>query len=294
MKPLEIVKELEAMIGLDGRPVAVTLAIETVLIGSFNVPAIQAAEKAGRYAARVVNGIEERFREHQDQGTISVLCVLGSAQDMVAGSCYVLPGDAQDIQGAKRNRLSAQHLLAAIRALTFDQFEKFGSRVLRELGAQKVRVTPQSNDQGIDFYGVLNLGLLQQVPPAFFKLAHDVEIRFAGQAKHYPDRAVGSAAVRELVGAISLARHKTYSNKLGDDLFEDFGLKPFNPLLALLFSTGEITSGARSLSSGAGVIVKSGEQIAVFLADRGVGMNVADGGAVVFDQAIFDDWLLQP
>lgn len=121
-------------------------------------------------------------------------------------------------------------------------------------------------------------------------LAHDVEVRFAGQAKHYHNNSVGPSAVRELVGAISLARHKTFSSKT-DDFFEDFGLKSFNPLVALLFSTGEITAGARSLAGGAGMIIKSGMQIAVFLADRGVGMKMNESGVIVFDRENFDIWL---
>ena len=291
MNHKKVLEKLELMIGLGGSPVSTRIALEKVLIDHFARPAIQAAESADRLVGRITALIETTASAHQKEGTIATLCLVGSAQDMVAGSCYVLQSDGQDIRQAKINRLGAQQLLAAIRGLTFNHFEKFGAKVLKELGAQKIKVTPQSNDQGIDFYGVLNLGELQQAPPAFFALTHDVEIRFAGQAKHYPDRSVGSAAIRELVGAISLARHRAFSAKVGDDLFEDFGLKPFNPLLALLFSTGEITTGAKSLASNAGLIVKSGVQIAVFLADKGVGMTVDQQGVAIFDQGAFDAWL---
>lgn len=168
MKPAAVLEKLELAIGLDGVPISILLAIESVLIESFELPSIQAAEKSEVIVERVAKLVEERQSLCQENGTFSTLCLLGSSQDIIAGSCHILPIDDFDVINAKKSRLHVGNLLAAIRELTFNDFEKFGARVLMELGAQKVRVTPQSNDQGIDFYGVMNIGQLQKIPAAFF------------------------------------------------------------------------------------------------------------------------------
>jgi hypothetical protein len=110
-------------------------------------------------------------------------------------------------------------------------------------------------------------------------------------AKHYPDSSIGPATVRELVGALSLSRTATYSRD-DLDLLDDVQLRPFSPIMALLFSTGEFTRGARHLAHRAGLITFSGSQLAVFLADRGVGL-IEDAGHTRFDAAAFDAWLVR-
>ena len=156
------------------------------------------------------------------------------------------------------------------------------------MGAKTVRVTPHSDDQGIDFYGLLSLGENSDLPAPFGKLAHDVTLRFAGQAKHYPNTAIGPDFIRELIGSISLARHKVFTTDY--DLFDDLQLLPFNPLVSMFFTTGRFTTGALELAEKAGIIARSGEQLAVFLADKGVGMEEVDG-SLMFRSKRFFDWL---
>lgn len=127
------------------------------------------------------------------------------------------------------------------------------------------------------------------VDPAILRLMHDTRVAIVGQAKHYPDRAIGPSTVRELVGALSLARTRTFSQE-GIDLLNDVQLRPFSPVLAMLFSTGSFTKGARMLALRAGLIVFSGWQLSVFLADRGVGV-IEVGGAMQFDITKFREWL---
>lgn len=223
---------------------------------------------------------------------VPTLVLLGAQSDIVAGCCFVLPHDHVGISAAKRYRLQVGGLLDAIRNLTFNEFERFGARVLAEIGATYWQITPHSGDQGIDFYGRMSLGEYQGLPIPFAKLAHDVILLFAGQAKHYPDRPLGTDVVRELTGAISLARTKTFSR---DDLdpFPGLNLKPFAAMVALLFTTGRFTTGAVRLAEAAGIIARSGEQIAVFLADKGVGMTQTGAGPM-FDSTAFRGWLNAP
>jgi Restriction endonuclease len=288
MTPKAVLDRLEVTIGCAGSPRELRTAIETELHSFFGLPKIRAFEQAEGLEERV-RSLILRSKESCDMiGTFSVLTISSRNNRTVLGSCCIEPDDSDPIKAAKRARLYKPELLNAIRTLTFAEFEKFGSKVLRELGASTVRVTPRSNDQGIDFYGILSIGEVANVPPPICRLAHDVTLRFAGQAKHYPNNPIGPDVIRELIGAIELARYKTFTSD--PDLFEDFALLPFHPLLALLFTTGQFTSGAIELGEKAGIILRSGEQLAVFLADRGVGV-IQQGNETNYDDPTFRAWL---
>jgi len=289
VKPTTLADRLEQVIGMDGLPRSLRSAIERELIHYFGLPPIRALERAETAEAAVSRVIAKRAAHCERNGTSPILTLVGTNSDIVAGSCHVLPIDAAQVSSIKLQRIFAGSIHSAMRALSFSDFEKFGSRVLSEIGAKDSFVTPHGGDQGIDFFGMFSVGQLHNVPSPFLKLAHDVLVSFAGQAKHYPNRSVGPDVVRELIGAVSLARTKTFS-KPGLDMFHDLTLKPFSPLVTLLFTTGEITSGAAELADSAGIIARSGEQLAVFLADRGVGVVHTEQGAT-FSLEAFTRWL---
>jgi hypothetical protein len=289
MTPKAIADRLESAVGIDGGPRPLASVIEDELIRHFGLLAIHASELAEKVTPAVARIIASRATQAEQAGTIAALVLLGTTSDIIAGCCHILPLDAAMVAVAKRQRLHAGALLAAMRALTFNEFERFGARVLAEIGAGVYRITPHGGDQGIDFYGRLSLGEFQEFPAPFMKLAHDVVLLFAGQAKHYPNGSLGPDVVRELVGAVSLARTKSFS-KTGIDIFHDFDLKPFSPLVTLLFTTGRISRGAALLAESAGIIARSGEQLAVFLADKRIGIKGTEGGDV-FDRLKFMQWL---
>jgi restriction endonuclease Mrr len=284
----ELLARVEASIGLEGPPRALREVLEEEMRGHFQIVPIRAAEQSERWEDRVRQRINDKHRETENAGMVPVVIIHHANVRRVVGSCWVDPIDSAAVAAAKQGRVHAQLILAALRALTADQFELFGSRILRELGAEQVRVTRQSGDNGVDFYGFLSLGGLQQHPPAICQLAHNIQLLFAGQAKHYPNHPIGPATVRELIGAIALARFQVFSSE--PDFFEAFKLLPYNPLLALLFTTGRFTKGAMEIADAAGVIARNGAQLATFLADRNVGMEV-NGGVTTFVPERFLEWL---
>jgi hypothetical protein len=292
MNVATIVASLEAAVGLDGPPRDLQLAIEAVLIERHGLPAIQAAERADRLREKVAVSISQREAAISEAGGSPTLRVIGATGGLVTGFCYALPDEPPEITALRVRRAHAQAIFDRIRQLTFQEFEQFGARFLRELGARIGRVTAHSNDQGIDFYGEFSLGQLHAAPEPFLVLARDVRLLFAGQAKHYPDRSIGPAVIRELIGALTLARTKTHSAD-GVDIFKELAVRPFSPVLALIFTTGEFTSGAIRLAEAAGVIAKTGLQLAVFLADRGVGL-IEQGGTHIFSEEAFTGWLNSP
>jgi len=289
MTPQKIVERLEAALGADAQPTRLISAIEAELSTHFGLEAIKAAERAESVAASVAKLIETRSVKAALEGLSSTLVIVGTTSSAVAGSCWVSPHDTQEVASAKRGRLHNEAMLIKLRSLDFNEFEKFGKQVLFELGAVAPRVTPHAGDQGIDFFGSFSFGQLSTLPSQFLRLAHDVRLLFVGQAKHYPNATIGPNVVRELIGSVSLARTKTFS-KDGIDIFAELDLKPFSPVVTMLFTTGELTAGAYKLAASAGIIVKSGRQLVNFLADRGVGMRKGEALSN-FDEALFDDWL---
>lgn len=287
MTPKAVVNAIELRLGVSGTPRQLRDAIEHELLASGMTP-VFAAEEMERLKKRVSEEILRRREERDLLGEIATIHLRGDGNEIVHGSSHVFSDDPDQIKDAKINRVSATEIYAYLRSLNFSRFESFGKCVLRELGC-RARVTPHAGDQGIDFYGEFSIGGLLGADPATLRLMHETRVILVGQAKHYPENPLGPNVVRELVGALSLSRTFTYSRD-DLDLLNDVELRPFSPVLALLFTTGGFTKGARHLARRAGLIAFSGWQLAVFLADRGVGL-IPDGKGRRFDKAEFDAWL---
>lgn len=60
--------------------------------------------------------------------------------------------------------------------------------------------------------------------------------------------------------------------------------------MAMVFTTGHFTAGALELGRETGVILRDGDQLAVFLADRNIGVIHGPDGAV-YDEETFHKWL---
>jgi hypothetical protein len=288
MQPKKIVDALENRLGISGTPGQLRDAVEHELLTS-GMGAASSAEQTDRQISKVILEITRRRDDRPERGEISILHLRGENAEVVHGSCFVFADDSKQIRQSKVNRRSVESIYGGIQCLTFNQFESFGRSVLKELGCTSPRVTPHGGDQGIDFYGEMTVGALVGADPAILKLLHQTRMILVGQAKHYPTTTISTATVRELVGALSLSRTVTYSRD-GFDLLSGVNLRPFSPVMALLFSTGDFTKGARHLAKQAGLIAFSGLQLAVFLADKGVGLTEGESG-VHFDAAKFDAWI---
>lgn len=288
MTPKQITDALELSIGPSGSVRQLRDEIENVLLTKFSQPPTTAAELSEKLKSKIVVEITERAEAAIESGSFSTLD-LRNNETAVHGTLHLFPGEDASVTSAKRNRQQAHRLLRAIKALDFSDFEKLGGAVLRELGCTTPRVTRHSSDQGIDFYGEVSIGEVLKQHAHLFYLMHATRTVIVGQAKHYPTRTIGPSVVRELVGALSLARTSSFS-KPEIDLFDKMELKPFSPALAMLFTTGEFTRGACQLAKEAGILLYSGWQISVFLADCKVGMRSV-GDALEFDEPSFHSWL---
>lgn len=114
---------------------------------------------------------QDRERPRRDQASPDV----PTTEDAVAAEAS-LPEDAWK-----------DRLLATLRAMSPDAFERLAQRLLREAGFIKVEVTGRAGDGGIDGQGVLRVALLS------------FQVLF--QCKRYQGT-VGSSAVRDFRGAM--------------------------------------------------------------------------------------------
>jgi hypothetical protein len=169
MTPKAIVNAIETRLGIAGAPCQVRDAIETELLAT-GLDHVSAAEQVDSLRKKVVAEIVRRRDERDEMGEIAILHVRGTPDEIVCGSSYVFGDDNEQIKRAKHNRICAENIHGYITALTFTQFERFGRSVLRELGSTNAKVTPHAGDQGIDFYGDLNVGSLVGADPAILRL----------------------------------------------------------------------------------------------------------------------------
>ncbi|MBS7545735.1 restriction endonuclease [Ancylobacter oerskovii] len=266
------------------------MAIEEALFLKKGLTRIASAELAERLEQATIAYIAEKAAASEKDGVLFHLQLLGSSRDYVAGFSHPLATESPGSALARQQRRHVADVRAAIQSLSFSHFERFCARILILMGASEAKITPHSGDQGIDFHGTLTLGQFNSLPQPFMQMAHDIRFSFLGQAKHYPNSALSTSVVRELIGAVSLARTKTFSSRSFDGL-ESANIRPFSPIVTILFTTGTLSRGARELSSSAGIISRSGEQLAVFLVDHSIGVSINDD-ELKFDKDAFEYWLL--
>ena len=288
MTPKKITDQLEHTLGHTGRPRQLRDAIEDILLNFFDQPVTKSAELSESLSKKVANEIEKRVVDSLESGTIPIVS-LRPNREVIHGSLFIFPDDNDSISSTKILRRNATRLLSVIRNLSFNEFEVFGGAVLRELGCPSPEVTPHSTDQGIDFYGELSVGDILGENLHVKHLMHSVRMVIVGQAKRYQKNPIGSGDVRELVGTLSLARTSTFS-KQGIDFFDQIVLRPNTPTLAILIATGDFTKGARHLAKESGILLYSGFQLAVFLADCQVGIRI-EGDNSTFDESDFRAWM---
>jgi restriction endonuclease Mrr len=97
-------------------------------------------------------------------------------------------------------------------------------------------------------------------------------------------RLLSTKDIRELVGSVALAKSKVFAGKT--DPLSGLQMRVCDPVVYLFFSTGTITRDARDLLTKAGVVAMDGLQLAMFLADHGVGLAYDE-----FSQEAFRNWL---
>jgi hypothetical protein len=227
-------------------------------------------ELTDQYLPRVVARISRELSDCAELGRYLRVSFSSVSSEYVQGACFVEERDSHELAESKRRRAKNAEMLAVILSLSPDEFETLCGGVLHILGATNIKVTRHSADDGIDFYGRLNVGSLIGAFGNARTIHQQLDAWFIGQAKRYVEVQVAVDDIRGIVGSIFLAKGKATGTKLSSAL-ESLKIRPMDPIFALIVTSGFLSSNAWRLVQSSGVVGVDGEMLSELLCERGIG-----------------------
>lgn len=265
---------LPTVLAIDSQPRPATEWLKVIILseGWASSP-IQAAELAARWEKPFLKRLRRAYGHLTESGRVCQFSFNTSSDYVLQGAAFIEQGvDSAEVKEAKRRRARLKAYVEMITELTPTEFEWLCRGILREMGATCVCLTPATGDEGIDFYGRLPLQALLAAPPVFPSVWTQLEVWLVGQAKHYRMSQVATPEIRELVGSVTLARARTFSE--GDaDKYSGLSIKVCEPVYFLFFTTGLISADGWRLLQRSGVVGMDGMMVADFLAGRGIALD---------------------
>jgi restriction endonuclease Mrr len=151
--------------------------------------------------------------------------------------------------------LYREEILETLKDLTPNEFEHFCAYLLRLYGCSKSIKTKQSNDGGIDFYGLLNPSSHNKTP--IICLIRNIKILILGQAKKW-NKNVDINSIKLLTKNFEdLTRNRNEKRK---EISENFPKEEYQ-YFPLFITTSKFTKGAKKYANMNRIITKDGEQI---------------------------------
>lgn len=243
----------------------------------------EAAEKGEAWEEGFLERARRQVNELEANGRPSPFTFNSSSEYMIQGAAFIEPADDEAARQAKVRILQESSYANAIANLTPREFEMACGETLRLLGVRDPVVTRQSGDEGIDFHGLLHL---EDVAEEFFpSVRRQLRVWIVGQAKQYPTGVVSTFEIRELVGAVELARGQAFSSE--NHPYASLLLRACDPVFYLFITTGRLSPPSWTLVTKSGVIAMDGQMLARFLASHGVGCD--DSGS--FDPKLLTSWI---
>ena len=244
-----------------------------------------ASEAAEKWEERFLDLLTQELSDLNQLGRFCPYEFNSSSPYLIQGSAFIEPRDDAETQEAKRRKAQHSKYAVALTELTPRAFEALCAGVLELLGVREPSVTSYSADEGIDFYGEWGLGGHQSSSVTSAWVEKQLSVWMLGQAKHHTVGQVSTFEVRELVGAVELAKGRAYGS--AGEKYRELQLRVCDPVFYLFFTTGRISSASWRLIYKSGVAAMDGNMIASFLAERGIGAD--EGG--VFQEDTFTEWI---
>lgn len=230
-----------------------------------------AREAADRWRDRFLSHLQITLDKYTEAGRFAPFSFNSSSNYYIQGCAFVEPKDSTAIKAAKLRRSRFKEYAISLKKLTPSQFEALCVGLLSILGVQRPVKTQHSVDEGIDFYGQIKFESIFFPADYFPNVQKQITAWMIGQAKHYQEGKVSTFEIRDLVGAIELAKGHAYSAL--KEKYEDLKVKVCEPVFYLFFTTGRMSSNSWHLLERSGVIGMDGEMIAGFLAEREIGFE---------------------
>lgn len=274
---------------LDSRPLKLARVIEQIISDRF--PDLDPFEKTPQWESAIRSRLLSYIRTTEERGTQPQIAFNSSSSYMIQGACFIEGADSREIVEQKKRRLRWKEYYETLQTLSPREFELLCREILNLVGARDVRLTKDTRDEGIDFYGKLSVADLIG-PSSVFRFRPFeslLEIWLVGQAKHYRAVKVATPDLRELVGSVRLASVRAFAD-LDSDKYPDLRIRVADPVFMLFFTTGRISIDGWQLVNRSGIVAMDGEMLAAFLADHDVAI-IDEQGARQFSKDAFWEWL---
>lgn len=276
---------LPDVIGITAAPKPAVEWLEAISLtnGWYETPS-DAREAGERWCQDFLAAVREELSELNRLGRFAPFAINSSSEYMLQGAAYVEPRDSEEVKQAKGRRARLYDYVAAFDGLTPREFEALCTGILGLFRIEEPKLTKSSNDEGIDFYGRLRMEKHLFPENIFHGVERQLLIWMLGQAKHYKKAKISTLEIRELVGAVELAKARAFGGPEGK--YCNLQLRPCDPVYYLFFTTGVFSSNSWKLIDKSGVIGMDGEMLAAFLADQEVGLKNEN-----FDYDTFRSWV---
>ena len=287
--PAPIANTICEELPLDSRPIKVTRAIEQVIVDRF--PDLDPIEKASEWEAPVMSKLLNYIKAAEERGVQPQIAFNSSSSYMIQGACFIEGTDSDEVVKQKKRRLRWKDYYETLQELSPSEFELLCREVLKLIGARNIKLTKETRDEGIDFYGRLSVADLIK-PSSVFRFRpfeSFLEIWLVGQAKHYRAIKVATPDLRELVGSVRLASARAFAD-LDPDKYPDLLIRVADPVFMLFFTTGRISIDGWQLVKKSGIVAMDGEMLAAFLADHDVAI-IDEQSTRQFSRDTFFEWL---
>lgn len=228
-----------------------------------------AREFAEKYEQEFLTDLRAEVSQLNRLGRFCPVEFNNSSENLLQGVAFIAPRDARDVKTQKKHRAQYKEYEAEIAQLDPGDFEALCAGLLATLGVDEPKLTPGSRDEGIDFYGHLSLESRILPKKLFSGVESQLKVWMVGQAKRYRTTQVSTSDIRNLVGAVDLAKGHAYGAT--DKKYQQLRLRVCDPVFYLFFTTGTISLDGWQLLERSGVVGMDGHMIAAFLADQKIG-----------------------
>lgn len=258
--------------------------IEIAMDEGWHVSVEDAREAAERWARPFLTLLRNELNSYSEVGRFAPYSFNSSSEYLIQGCAFIEPRDSPEVRTAKLRRATFDEYSRTLQSLTPKQFEHLCAGVLNAIGVDSPTLTTYSADEGIDFFGRLKMDRVLFTEDIYPGIQNQLTTWMIGQAKHYRSGSVSTFEIRDLVGAVALAKGKAFGQVT--DQFSDLTLRVCDPIFYLFFTTGVMTSNTWRLLKNSGVVGMDGAMLSAFLADRAIGTS---GGK--FDATTFTAWI---
>lgn len=259
------------------------LLVEICISQAWASTSIDALEYAEKWQDRFLSELRRQLSEARKLGRYSLFTFNSSSEYMIQGAAFIEPLDPSDIKKVKKQASQFKSYIAALEDISPREFEALCVGILAELGVDKTR---SSADEGIDFYGRLHLETFLVPTYRSPGIEKQLGVWMVGQAKHYQSSVVSTFDIRDLVGAVELAKARAYG--IGESKYPDLAIRVCDPVFYIFITTGRMSSATWRLLQRSGMIGMDGQMVAGFLAEHGIGIKHGK-----FAQQLMKQWLKQ-